>query len=741
MLLPWLAFITPLLSALLAFALSAFVLSRNYRAWVNRLLAIGLATTGFFQAVMLASELAVSVPARLILFRVALGIGAAIPPSWLAFSLVFGESNGGSRLTRWRPALLSLIAVLPLTWIALAIGLVIQPLQLGSAKAIFVGLDGWGKVYYCVYVVGLSLVLLHFENLYRHAPRLTRWKIKFLVVGVFVAFGFQIVVASSALLYRVIHPLHLFFGALALLLGEIMIAFSLVRHRLLDVDIFVSRYVVYRSLTLALIGGYLFLLGLAAEILKLLSIPLDLLSGTFLAMAGAVALCLLLLSEQARKKTQRFLHTHFYKHKYDYRVQWTEFTHLLARASTIPDIATQTVNRILEVMWVRRAAIYTAGDAPGQMVLTHQVDYAALPAVLQVSDTARRALEAEIDLAGSTTGTINHSDSVTAVARSVLNLGDVPVGLVIPVSSLDTMVGLLVVGPELSGEPFGVDDWDLLVAVAAQSGALMVNARLARQAAEGRELQVLARLSAFVAHDLKNSVSMLSMLVENAPQHMHEPPFQADAVRTLSEVTGRMRKLLSALATPSRRADGTPQRFRLAEAMETWVRDSAAQIPSRVRLEKHLQGTREVCADPEQLRSVLNNLLLNSIEAISGEGIVRIETSDEPAFAVFHVSDTGRGMTPEFIRDRLFRAFQTTKPRGLGIGMYQCRHIIEALNGTLTVESEESHGTHVTVRLPAAPTVESASLIHSPSHTPDDGRPATSEVSATPDSAVLGRRI
>jgi signal transduction histidine kinase len=104
--------------------------------------------------------------------------------------------------------------------------------------------------------------------------------------------------------------------------------------------------------------------------------------------------------------------------------------------------------------------------------------------------------------------------------------------------------------------------------------------------------------------------------------------------------------------------------------------------------------------DPEQVRSVLHNLVLNAIEAIPGEGTILVETFQENGTALLAVSDTGKGMTQDFLHRRLFRPFQTTKPRGLGIGLYQCRHIVQRFGGTLTAESQEGEGTRMLVRLP-----------------------------------------
>jgi putative PEP-CTERM system histidine kinase len=279
-------------------------------------------------------------------------------------------------------------------------------------------------------------------------------------------------------------------------------------------------------------------------------------------------------------------------------------------------------------------------------------------------------------------------------------LGPLPVGCIVPVAALDTLAGLLVVGPEASGKPFGVDDRDLLAAVAAQAGAMIVNARLAQDAAEGRKLQALSLLSTFITHDLKNAVSMLSMLAENAKHHMAKPEFQADAVRTLGDVSARMRKLLASLAAPGGRADIQAERIALAGSIEAWLRDIGPQMPARIRIETRLDPTSQVQVDPNQLKSVLHNLVLNAVEAIPGEGNILVETAQENGVAVLSVMDTGPGMTEEFVRQKLFRPFQSTKERGLGIGLYQCRHIVQACGGTLVAESQEGKGTRMVVKLP-----------------------------------------
>jgi putative PEP-CTERM system histidine kinase len=689
----------PAISGVLALALAGFVITRDTRAGTNRSLALGLTVLGVYQ-ILLAFALSTDVASwRLTIFRMAVGVSAIIPPAWLAFGVTFAECHGGTNLARWRPVILGLWASSALAWMGLGMGRVIVPVGLGAHAPVMIGLDSWGKAFQGLSLVGLALVLLHMESLYRQADRKTGHRIRFLVVGIFAAFTSQIVMVSYTLLYGVFHPWHPSLSALGLLTGEVLIAFSVVRHRLLKVDIFVSRYVVYCSLTLVVIGGYLIGLGAIAELSRWLEIGLDLATGVLLGGLGAAGLALVFLSEDMRRRVQRFLHTHFFRNKYDHRLEWMEATRRYSLAATIPDIASQTVQRALEVMWIRQAAIYTATSAPGSFTLLYQNGYDRLPTALNLAPDMVEQLRAMVGLLARREG--QRVPPVVPLGWTE-ELEGAPVGMIVPVAARDGLTGIFVIGPEVSGKPFGVDDWDFLAALGAQAGALIQNAHLSQEAADGREMHVLARLSAFVAHDLKNAVSTLSMLAENARLHMDKPDFRIDLSRNLEEVTTRMRNLLSTLNSPSGRQTYSARTIALAGAVEDWMKDLATLAPPRITVQTLIGATPDVSVDPEQFRSVLQNLVLNAIEATPNDGTIQVETVTDDGFAVLIVRDTGAGMSQDFLSKRLFRPFQTTKTRGLGIGLYQCRQVIVQFGGTLTAESEMGKGTRMTVRLPPA---------------------------------------
>jgi putative PEP-CTERM system histidine kinase len=113
-------------------------------------------------------------------------------------------------------------------------------------------------------------------------------------------------------------------------------------------------------------------------------------------------------------------------------------------------------------------------------------------------------------------------------------------------------------------------------------------------------------------------------------------------------------------------------------------------------------GGLQLRADKERLERVVGHLIQNAIEATPADGVVVVRLKLENDSAVVEVEDTGVGMTQEFIRERLFQPFETTKVSGMGIGAYESREYVRELGGRLDVDSEPSKGTTFRVKLPLA---------------------------------------
>jgi signal transduction histidine kinase len=106
--------------------------------------------------------------------------------------------------------------------------------------------------------------------------------------------------------------------------------------------------------------------------------------------------------------------------------------------------------------------------------------------------------------------------------------------------------------------------------------------------------------------------------------------------------------------------------------------------------------------DQEQIHKVLTNLVMNANEAVNGNGVIQVMTFHEGNTVSFAVTDNGCGMSAEFIEKSLFRPFQTTKKKGLGIGLFHSKLIIEAHRGKIEVNSTPGKGTEFRIVLPVA---------------------------------------
>jgi signal transduction histidine kinase len=117
-------------------------------------------------------------------------------------------------------------------------------------------------------------------------------------------------------------------------------------------------------------------------------------------------------------------------------------------------------------------------------------------------------------------------------------------------------------------------------------------------------------------------------------------------------------------------------------------------------LKQDLQPVPKTRIDSDQIHKVLTNLVMNANEAVNGNGIIQVATIHEGNIVGFIVRDNGCGMSEEFMEKSLFKPFQTTKKKGLGIGLFHSKLIVEAHRGMLEVNSTVGAGTEFRVLLP-----------------------------------------
>jgi putative PEP-CTERM system histidine kinase len=264
------------------------------------------------------------------------------------------------------------------------------------------------------------------------------------------------------------------------------------------------------------------------------------------------------------------------------------------------------------------------------------------------------------------------------------------------------MVGVMTLNDDRVGhENLSAEDFVLLETLAAQLAAGLLNLRLSARLRQAGEVVAFQTVSTFFVHDLKNLASRLSLTMENLPEHFDDPEFRADALRVISGSVANIDDMCGRLAMLKQNIELRLSQADLCQLVTLTLDEFKANLRSE--LEQDLQPVPKVLMDPEQIHKVLTNLVMNASEAINGKkGVIRVATTHERDTIAFSVKDNGCGMSEKFIDDSLFRPFQTTKKKGLGIGLYHCKLIVEAHRGKIEVHSSVGEGTEFRVILPVA---------------------------------------
>jgi signal transduction histidine kinase len=234
-----------------------------------------------------------------------------------------------------------------------------------------------------------------------------------------------------------------------------------------------------------------------------------------------------------------------------------------------------------------------------------------------------------------------------------------------------------------------------------------LRAQIAREE-ETRQFESFMRISAMLTHDLKNAIEGLSLTVGNMERHFDNPQFRADAMRGLTSATDKLKALVARLARPMTSLSGEHKRptdVDLIPIIQRVISMTAEPARGKHSIVTRLPPSLHALADPARVEEVLENLILNALEAMTEQGgTLTIEAGQTTkGLPTFSVSDTGRGMSRTFIETRLFRPFSTTKRTGIGLGLYTCREVIKASGGSIEVDSVEGAGTTFRVVLPSIP--------------------------------------
>jgi putative PEP-CTERM system histidine kinase len=625
-----------------------------------------------------------------------------LPGVWFTFSLTYSRANYRDFLLRSRWLLLGAFLV-PL----LSLAAIYRPFF--YIVAYKPPVDGWGlmlndpaKILNVLVLVSTVLILTNIERTFRAAVGTMRWRIKFMVLGLGVIFGARIYTGSQALLFSDYSPGRLSVEATALLIGCALIAIAYVRTGFSEIDVYPSRGVLQTSVTVLLTGAYLFVVGVLAQIVVRFGGTASFPIAAFVVLLGVAILAVLLLSDRARQSLQLFISRHFKRPQHDFRQIWARFTRSLSVAldeTALGTIAARLISETFGALSVSTWLFDEQGECLIRVSSTSDTEQA--PSDDSTTSIAGRELNSAELIKLSRPFDLGRAKEKWARDLMERSSGQFRSGgspICVPLVGGKSWLGVIVLADRVRGLGYSAEEMDLLECIGEQVAATLLKLRLTEEIMERKELEAFQTMSAFLIHDLKNAASTLGLMLENLPTHFNNPAFREDAFHGIGSAASRINDLIN-------RMNALRHELRLKPAeldLNLVVTEALATLNGTLenKLVTKFDQIPRILADGQQLQSVCTNLLLNACDAVGTNGRITVETTRQGEWVALSVSDNGCGMSEQFIKNSLFRPFRSTKKKGLGIGMFQSKTIVEAHQGKIHVESELGVGTTFRVMLP-----------------------------------------
>jgi putative PEP-CTERM system histidine kinase len=542
-----------------------------------------------------------------------------------------------------------------------------------------------------------SLVLVH--NVYGQAAPASRSHIRFAMLGLAIIWTYDlnlytILYLGSATAGRLVE-----WRGLAVALAAPL--FALATRNEGSWRIRLSRAATFQSLSMLAICAYFALMAILATALRGTGVDWSSALMVVVLAAMTVAAMVLIPSARARGWLKLKLAKHLFEHRYDYRTEWLRFTGTLGRAGPeAPPLSERIVKAFADIVDAPGGLLLVSDGGRGFAVASATYWPGSSPAPDAFDDSAAFWNELEesgrvLEFEGIRRGWADPRDKVLPVPKWLLDDPAVWVG--IPLLHHQRLVGMIVLAAPEYRRQLDWEDFDLLRTAGDQAASSLAEALGQEALSHAQRFEEFNRRFAFILHDIKNLVSQLSLLARNAERHADNPEFRADMVATLQGSVGKMNELLARL-TPHSQA-----RVQRIEAQALRPVLSAAIASRRGEREVNLLGDTNVEAlvDAAALEQAVGHLVQNALDASSGEP-VNVRVTSEGASVSIAIADKGVGMEGDFVRNRLFQPFASTKPGGFGIGAFEAQSLITAMGGRLSVESRLGCGSTFTILLPAA---------------------------------------
>ncbi len=216
------------------------------------------------------------------------------------------------------------------------------------------------------------------------------------------------------------------------------------------------------------------------------------------------------------------------------------------------------------------------------------------------------------------------------------------------------------------------------------------------------KMKALGKLSAGIAHELRNPLTSIKVFVDMLPDKVDNPEFVEELVKIVPKEINRLNSLVSTLLDYSKPKVPVPEKNILKDILSEILVLLKQKLNEKKIMVKETGTDIEFWADTSQFKQIMINILLNSIDAIKEKGVISITGSIEGEKAIITIADNGCGISQDIL-NKVFDPFFTSKKYGYGIGLSITHQLVKENKGEIHIDSSEGVGTTITISLPATP--------------------------------------
>ena len=543
--------------------------------------------------------------------------------------------------------------------------------------------------------------LLLLENLFRNAAAEVRWNINLFCIALGALAIYDTLIWTDAGVFRHVSSALSEGRILATALVAPLMGLATARAQgWKPPALQISRTAAFYSASLVASGLLLMVLAGLGEVVRSFGTRWGAVVQIGLVCGGVIAIAVLLTSGTGQSHIRAALIDPFFAERYDYRREWLRCIETLSGSNSAVSLHIRVIRAVAQVVDSPAGVLFLRESRSGSFQWSGSWNMPAVVEQVPADHPLVRAVGVGEEIV------VPDLAMLMPLPTDVLP----EIRLAVPLPGKGALTGLVLVAPPRG--PFALDQevFALLRTVSREVTGYLVEQRAVRALSEAQQLRDFGKRFAFVAHDIKNVSAQLSLLLANAEHHMDNPDFHRDLLATISASVQRIDRLLRRLQEPSG-SDGENPFAGKSWADEGRARvEPLAQLGPIVDICRQLHGTTVLletdgrsdaaAMGPEAFDAVVTHLLNNAIEAAGRVAPVRIVLRHKSQQIQLDIVDRGPGMTPEFVRDELFRPFRTSKRDGSGIGAFQARELLREAGGDLIVISRLGEGTTMRLLLP-----------------------------------------